>query len=174
MAVPVSSIDDPALRWQALEAWFPRPPGPWRRWLLDEGSLTRSLQQLSKGDFRVMLVDEGWTRCRTAALLDLLEPPYRNQRMWSRKVVLVGCGQPWVAAHTLVPQGSLDSPLQQVKKLRSRPLGAFLFRHPRLCRSRMLVAPTPAGWGRCSVFRLFDRPILVAEYFLPDLIRPAE
>lgn len=93
-----------------------------------------------------------------------------RQRMWSRKVVLVGRDTPWVLAHTLVPQASLRSPLGQVKMLNSRPLGAFLFAHPGLHRSRMDIASTGESWGRCSLFELFDRPIVVAEFFLPALI----
>ena len=164
------SIDDPMLRWKPLPAWYPGPAAVWRDWLLGQGSLTRNLQQLSHGQFRVEVLEEGWTHCRPARLRGLLDEPLSAQRMWSRKVVLMGQGRPWVTAHTLLPQDSMNSPLKQVRKLRSRPLGAFLFKHPHLRRSRLLIARTPQGWGRCSVFELFDKPILVAEYFLPALI----
>ncbi len=90
--------------------------------------------------------------------------------MWSRKVILSGNDLPWVLAHTLVPQVSLMSPLGQVKNLRNKPLGAFLFSHPGLSRSRLDIAPVGEFWGRCSLFELYLRPILVAEFFLPALL----
>lgn len=169
MSVP--SLDDPSLDWRPMAQWAPLPPRIWRGWLRDTGSLTLRLQRLSAGDFSVEVLAESWVRGRPESLLQLLPAAFHGQRLWSRKVVLKGHGVPWVVAHTLVPQGSLDSPLRQVRTLHNRPLGAFLFRHPQLQRQRVVCAPSPVGWGRCSVFQLFGRPILVAEFFLPELAR---
>ena len=93
--------------------------------------------------------------------------------MWSRKVILLGQGEPWVMAHSLVPQASLSGPLRWLPKLENRPLGAFLFRHKQLHRGVMELAPVRDCWGRRSVFTLHGRSLLVAEFFLPALIRHA-
>ena len=166
----VPAISDSDLAWKASRQQFPPPHPRWRKWLLDPGSLTESLIEHSGGRFRVEVQSETWWQGTCPYLIELLGPRLARQRMWSRKVILKGTDTPWVLAHTLVPQLSLQSPLGQVKKLRNRPLGAFLFSHPGLHRSRLDIAPVTDGWGRCSLFELNLRPILVAEFFLPALL----
>lgn len=74
-------------------------------------------------------------------------------------------------AHTLVPKHSLFSPLKEVLELNTRPLGEYLFSHPDLVRTGMEISPYRSGiWGRRSLFFLFNKPIMVAEFFLPQLI----
>lgn len=90
--------------------------------------------------------------------------------MWSRKVVLLGRGQPWVTAHTLVPASSLRGSLRRLRYLDEQPLGQFLFRQPSLRRGQLELAPTGEGWGRRSLFYVEGKPLLVAEFFLPALI----
>jgi chorismate--pyruvate lyase len=167
----VPDIADPALQWKPLEHCWPKPDPQWRSWLLDPGSLTQILVKKSEGDFRVELIEEGWVNGGSDALLDCLGPAMAKQEMWSRKVVLLGKGEPWVTAHTLVPRISLEGPLKSILELNDRPLGEFLFSHPELIRTGLELAAVPnGGWGRRSCFYLFDSPILVAEYFLPQLI----
>ena len=166
----VPEITDPSLDWKSCNQVFPQPTPEWRRWLLDPRSLTQLLVKRSHGNFAVRLVEESWWQGRSPYLTSLLGPHLSRQRMWSRKVVLMGNDTPWVVAHTLVPQESLRSKLVQVKKLQTKPLGAFLFNHPDLCRGRLDVVSTAGGWGRCSLFLLDWHPLLVAEFFLPALI----
>jgi len=168
--VYVPAISDPELVWKNSRQFFPQPLPEWRHWLLDPGSLTESLIDHSNGRFAVKVVAESWWQGSSPYLIKMLGPRIARQRMWSRKVVLLGNGTPWVLAHTLVPQVSLMSKLGQVKTLKTKPLGAFLFSHPELRRSSLDVTPVGDGWGRCSVFELFLHPILVAEFFLPTLI----
>ena len=169
-SIIVPAIDDSSLHWKPCREHFPGPTRVWREWLLDTGSLTRRLVKLSQGNFNVGLVSEEWQLNYSPYLTKILGQDYYRQRMWSRKVILSGNQQPWVVAHTLVPQSSLETGLGRVKKLQTKPLGAFLFSHPELRRSCLDIARTPDGWGRCSLFELFDRPILVAEFFLTELI----
>jgi len=159
------------LRWRPIHQHPIRPDAAWRHWLLDAGSLTQRLIRLSEGDFRVHVLEERWQTVPVPRLKGVLPAHLLQQRMWSRKVILLGQGEPWVLAHSLVPQASLSGPLRWLPKLENRPLGAFLFRHKQLHRGVMELAPAQDSWGRRSVFTLQGNPLLVAEFFLPALIR---
>lgn len=94
-----------------------------------------------------------------------------DHKFWSRKVVLVGNNTPWVLAHTLIPEFSLTGPLKRVLELNEKPLGEYLFSHPDLIRSGIDITPTADNtWGRRSLFYLFEKPIMVAEFFLPAIL----
>jgi chorismate lyase len=161
---------DSDLGWKSPSQYFPGPGPEWSQWLLDPGSLTQRLVSLSDGKFQVEVLDECWSRQYSAALLPCFGSRLVKQLMWSRQVVLKGNGTPWVAAHSLIPTSSLRGSLRQLSKLQSRPLGAFLFRHPSLVRDKLEIARVGDGWGRRSVFYLYDKPLLVAEFFLPALL----
>lgn len=114
---------------------------------------------------------EGWQRCHSPALPGTLSSEGRSRVMWSRQVVLEGCGEPWVVAHTLIPVASLRGSLRRLKALNATPLGAFLFRQRQIRRAAMEIALHDEGvWGRRSMFFCENRPLLVAEFFLPALI----
>lgn len=105
-----------------------------------------------------------------------------------RQVWLLCAGHPWVFARTVIPLPSLRGGLRRLALLGSRPLGTVLFADPRMERRplevarltprhrlyHMATAPgaanIPAIWGRRSVFRLQDKPLLVSEFFLPSLL----
>jgi chorismate lyase len=168
---PVSSLRaDSALDWKAPGQCFPRPDAPWMQWLLDPGSLTKRLVALSEGRFQVEVLGQYWSRQHSRDLLQYFGPSVADQLMWSRQVVLKGQGVPWVSAHSLIPYSSLQGPLRRLCKLQNKPLGAFLFRHPTLVRDRLEIAKAGEGWGRRSMFHLFGKPLLVAEFFLPALL----
>lgn len=140
-------------------------------WLLDTGSLTQALRKKSDGDFSVRVLAEEWREFPRLGGEGLFGPVAKSHRYWSRQVVLLGRGIPWVSAHTLLPEHSLHSELKQVMELADRPLGEFLFSHPQLRRNRVQYSAVAEGcWGRRSLFYLFGKPILVAEFFLPSLI----
>mgnify|MGYP003700851235 FL=1 len=144
------------------------------QWLAAPGSLTRLLKLASDNDFQVQVQAEAWEVIANSALRRQFGPLAPEHRFWSRRVILLGRGEPWVQAHTLMPEHSLMSPLKQVLDLGSRPLGEFLFEHPDLLRSQYEVAQHSARtWGRRSLFLLFEKPIMVAELFLPALMEHA-
>tara|TARA_R100000093_G_scaffold70585_2_gene44084 strand:- start:635 stop:964 length:330 start_codon:yes stop_codon:yes gene_type:complete len=101
-----------------------------------------------------------------------------------REVILMGKGEPWVFARSLLPLSSLKGRLRQLRHLNTRPLGGFLFRQPDLEREPMEISRLKPGqryvppslqrgetlWGRRSVFRLEGRPLLVSEVFLPAFL----
>ncbi len=164
------SLHDPHLRWYSHAQWLPRPSATLQSWLMDPGSLTHRLKAMSHGKFNVQVLEEGWAQQCSPSLLQCFLPHVARQRMWSRKVLLRSGDTPWVAAHTLIPISSMIGPLKQLRNLRDRPLGEFLFQDPQLQRLQLEIAQRGELWGRRSLFYLQHRPILVAEFFLPSLL----
>lgn len=160
---------DALLPWRLFSQQWPRPDGEWCDWLLEPGSLTQRLQLVSEGTFKVQVISEGWCYQKSGNR-DPFSVTVARQMMWSRRVLLCGLGKPWVAAHSLIPVSTLRGSLRQLVKLRDRPLGGFLFKHPSLMRCEPEIVKTEDHWGRRSLFQLEGRPLLVAEFFLPALI----
>lgn len=157
-------------------------------WLYDRGSLTLRLQQASDGDFRVRVLSQQWQR------------PLLNERQalgmghheygMVRQVLLIGCREPWVYARSVIPVCTMRGAGRQLLMLGNRPLGAFLFANNGVVREPMEIAcirpdemiydDALAGlgleqqnvWGRRSVFRLEQKPLLVNEFFLPSMPAP--
>lgn len=141
-------------------------------WLFDSGSLTARLKTLSEGKFAVEVVDESWLVFPELRFRSRFGPVAPEHRFWSRRVVLLGNGVPWVFANTLIPTHSLGGDLEQIIRLGTRPLGEYLFSQPELSRSEIEVKEiAEQSWGRRSWFFLNAKPVLVAEYFLPALLR---
>lgn len=161
---------DAGYGWRLLNQCWPRPSADERDWLLTPGSLTRRLQSISAGTFFVKVVAEGWVY-RTVRVPGFDAKAASKQMMWSRQVILGGFGEHWVAAHSLIPVSSLKGPQRRLVNLGNKPLGGFLFRQASLRRGEPQVCHTENVWGRRSLFYLEDRPLLVAEFFLPELIR---
>jgi chorismate lyase len=168
--IPIYSADDD-LGWKPVSRIFPRLESEWKSWLLDPGSLTQRLKAKSRQQFRVSVLDQSWGRHYSPALLQCFDEQIVRQTMWSRKVILIGMDIPWVSAHSLIPADSLRGPLRRICHLQSKPLGEFLFRHPQLERRQFEVARAGDGWGRRSIFYLFGKPLLVAEFFLPAILQ---
>lgn len=160
---------DALLPWRLFDQQWPRPAPEWCDWLLEPGSLTQRLQIVSQGTFKVRVLEEGWCYHKSGNR-DPFSTSVARQMMWSRSVLLYGFGVPWVAAHSLIPVSSLRGSLRQLVKLRDRPLGGFLFKHPSLIRYEPQIVKVNDHWGRRSLFQLEDRPLLVAEFFLPALM----
>lgn len=157
-----------------------RPDATTLRWLLDPGSLTARLMARAHGNFRVRVTRLAWGRPTLAEATELAMP--RSEWALIREVVLEGGGEPWVVARSVIPRTTLAGPNRRLRRLGSRPLGAFLFRDPTLRRravhivmleNKGFISTVGAHtvWGRRSTFILRGRPLLVAEYFLPTLVR---
>lgn len=158
-------------------------------WLLDSGSLTDRLKAACPGCFRVHVLDEGWRRPRLDEARALGLPAATVA--WVRQVQLLCDESPWVFARTVIPVTTLSGPQRRLAHLGNRPLGAFLFADPGMQRGPVELAcirrgqamyseatsglrkKAPQIWGRRSVFRLSDKPLLVAEIFLPPLTSSA-
>lgn len=161
---------DARTNWRQAHQCWPGPDAVFADWLQTPGSLTKRLQAISDGTFNVRVISEGWV-CRTISATGLSQSLASKQMMWSRQVVLGGLDENWVAAHSLIPFSSLKGRQRQLIHLGSRPLGGFLFKQPSLRRSSPEICLIDDTWGRRTLFYLEDRPLLVAEFFLPDLIR---
>jgi len=118
----------------------------------------------------------------------------RGERALVREVRLICEGQgAWVFARTLIPVAGLRGRASRLTRLGSRPLGQLLFSEPGVHRgeTEMTLLDTRhalyhaalAGeglgqgkrpailWGRRTLFRLGNCPLLVNEIFLPELPR---
>lgn len=153
-------------------------------WLLDTASLTRRLQRLCPGTFRVQVLSQAWDvpGIDEARVLGMRQAGVAI----IRQVHLLCDGQPWIYARTVIPATSLRGKLQGLANLGTRPLGGVLFADPGMQRGPLEVARICRGesvfqaatghlaqhpeeiWGRRTVFRLSGRPLLVSEVFLPD------
>lgn len=160
-------------------------PTALRDWLFDSGSLTRRLRQHCPGSFRVAVLHQGWARPLAGEIRPLGLTP--QHRVWIREVHLFCADQPWVFARTVIPPATLSGRGRRLLRLGSRPLGDLLFATPVSQRGEVQVARISAAhllhgrafgqlteapqaiWGRRSLFRLADRPLLVCEIFLPAL-----
>jgi chorismate--pyruvate lyase len=154
-------------------------------WLFDSSSLTQRLQSACAGRFRVQVIRQSWA------------PPMRNEaralgvrpssRALVRQVYLLCDDVPWVYARTVIPRVTLSGRRRRLARLRSRSLGAVLFADPTMERGAVELAALRPGdrlfdhathglrarpdtvWGRRALFRLGGRPLLVCEFFLPDI-----
>jgi len=101
-----------------------------------------------------------------------------------RQVVLCCGDKQMVYARTVIPVTTIQGAQRRYGNMGSRPLGAMLFADRTMIREDIHVAMLPAGqftvkaednneviWGRRSVFRVSGKPLLVSEYFLPELLR---
>jgi chorismate--pyruvate lyase len=173
-----------ATRWQPCRCYRRGEiPAALAGWLLDPASLTRRLQCLCAGTFRVRVLSQVLARPRPdeARALDM----QRGALAIIRQVQLLCARQPQVYARTVIPVSSLTGRLRRLARLGARPLGAMLFADPGMQRGVVELARIRPGqmlfgdavhtmqpvtgeiWGRRSVFRLAHKPLLVSEIFLP-------
>ena len=153
-------------------------------WLLDKGSLTQKLIEKSRNNFHVEVIQQS-IQAITFSEKRALEI---SQRQWavSREVILYGNDTPWVYARTIIPLSTLRGRLRQLYYLGNKPLGEALFNDPSMQRGPVEIAKfhyqqlpsmlniSKPTWGRRSIFRLSDKPLLVSEVFLPALLNDNE
>ena len=167
-------------RWLAT----PLNSGPYRKWLMDKGSLTRRLQ-LASASFAVKTVMSAGSRPLPDERMMLCLRP--QQRALIREVYLNCNYVPVVFAHSVLPYKSLRGTWAVLGKLGSKPLGATLFSNPQVSRAplqfKKLTHRHPLYrravgncdiqsdelWARRSVFNLKGSTILVTEIFLPQV-----
>lgn len=169
--------------------WLKKPIlcGAYRKWLIDNGSLTASLKARYAGfALRPILLKNVKAFTDESALLGLKA----NQHVLIREVLLMGNNQPVVFAHSVLPTTSLRGAWNGLGRLGNKPLGATLFANPKVKRTRLTYKKLPrhhpismrlavhmqmapkAMWARRSVFSLNCAKILVTEVFLPQLLTP--
>jgi chorismate--pyruvate lyase len=173
-----------ATRWQSCHCYRRSElPGALTVWLLDTASLTRRLQGLCAGEFRVRVLSQVRRRPRLdeARVLGMR----RGGLAIIRQVQLLCDEHPLVYARTVIPVSSLQGRLRRLAHLGAQPLGAMLFADRGMRRGIVELARIRPGetlyadavcdlrhahgeiWGRRSIFRLAHKPLLVSEIFLP-------
>jgi chorismate--pyruvate lyase len=150
-----------------------RVPHTWRDWLSDAGSLTARLLEASNGDLKVRVLQQSLDvpKFSERQLLGISD----RRRAMVREVILYGENKPWVYARSILPLTTLSGRLRKLRRLSNQPLGELLFKDPTMRREPVQVVcfDSASGvnhsiWGRRSVFTLDNKPLLVAEVFLPD------
>jgi chorismate--pyruvate lyase len=157
-----------------------------KSWLLDPTSLTSRLKSHCH-QFRVELLGQQIESCHENEAVDTIPA---GESVLVREVLLYCDDKPQVFARSLLPLSSLTGSEQALANLGSQSLGQVLFNNPSLKRQAIEVAefdetssvcklakklqltssllPSPENlWGRRSVFILENKPLMVAEVFLP-------
>jgi chorismate--pyruvate lyase len=167
---PIFNLDTRYHQWQVPAAFQTPIPEEYRHWLFLPGSLTKALKQRSDS-FSVQVLKE---EClvNTQPLLGISEQG-QETTLFSRKVALKHHQTPWVMAHTLIPESSLQQGLDQLTHLNERPLGELLFADPKVKKDNNEITFFDNIWGRRSRYWLQGLPLMVTEYFLPELIKQA-
>lgn len=149
-------------------------------WILDHASLTRRVRSLcGDGIFRVRILSQAYRYASEAEAQVLRIQP--GLRVLDRQVQLCCDDRPLVYARSLLPVTLFTGREQRLKYQGSKSLGATLFSDPTVTRGELQVANVPSEhipgaededvdvWGRRSVFRIQGKPLLVAEFYLPQL-----
>lgn len=162
-------------RWITLRRPYHQvAPTEWYSWLVDSGSLTQRLIKKSHGDFKVEVVKQGWflpTRSEAKAL-----NMRSRQFALVREVRLKGNGKDWVYARSIIPAPTLTGRQRQLRMLGNSSLGHLLFSDPSMKRGPLQISYLKLNdsrklWARRSVFFLSNKPLLVCEVFLPELLQ---
>lgn len=151
-----------ALEWLPLSS--PQLTPPLLDWLMEEDSMTRRFERHCE-KVTVEILREGFIEAEAAGPDVLLLP--QEPRYWLREILLCGDGQAWLAGRTVIPESTLQGPEQKLQQLGSQPLGRYLFASSTLSRDFIEPGRSHDLWGRRSLLRLSDKPLLLTELFLP-------
>ena len=176
------------LRWLPVTRINPsRIPLSLRDCLLDTGSLTSRLARYCKGNFNLRLKGQVWQRPlpeETNAL-----QLRRGSYALVREIYLQCDDIPWVYGRSIIPAQTCTARERRLAFWGQRSLGNYLFSGRNIRRSEFEIAMIPprdrlfhlAGkgmasnnsplWGRRSIFYIRNKPLLVVEVFLDNLIR---
>ena len=153
-------------------------------WLLEPTSLTARLKQHCQ-NFRVDVLGQQVEPCHVDEANAYI---VAGEQVLVREVLLYCDNVPQVFARSILPLSSLTGTEQQLAHLGTQPLGQVLFNNPSLERKGIEIASfdqhSSVGkfaqqlqlpdhqtlWGRRSIFMLHNKPLMVAEVFLPDAL----
>ncbi len=153
-----------------------------QRWLLDPNSLTARLKEHCQ-QFRIELLGQQVELCQAN---EAFAGMAAGEKVLVREVLLYCDEKPQVFARSLLPLSSLTGAEQALANLGTQSLGQVLFNNPSLKRQAIEVAEFDEHssvvklaadlnlaskhnlWGRRSIFILENKPLMVAEVFLPN------
>jgi chorismate lyase len=172
--------------------WFENRPGTRhylpeqvQSWTYEPGSLTQRLRNCYGNAVTVKILFHQW---RTPFLSErrLLKLPEHGYNL-TREVMLHANGTPLILARTIIPATTIKVAHRNLSHLGTRPLGEVIFSYPKLERRELdvtLIKPpnwspsaiAEAGiqqpiWGRRTVYAIRHQPMLVSEFFLPEILR---
>lgn len=151
-------------------------------WLLETGSLTAKLkQEFAVFSVKVLNEKQIMLSAEQAEIVGV-----EKQAALCREVLLYGDGQPRIYAQSWIPLEHLEQN-STFLNLGTKPLGEFIFQHPRLQRESIMLAeivPAPYTaellqelkldvtpfFARRSVFNLDEVKLMVCEAFLPGAL----
>ena len=151
-------------------------------WLLDPCSLTARFKKHCQ-QFRIEVLGQQIQACSSEEANDDIQV---GEQVLVREVLLYCDDKPQVFARSLLPLRSLTGEEQKLAHLGNQSLGQVLFNNPELIRKNIEISSFHGQgslaklleelslnsknemWGRRSVFVLHDKPLMVAEIFLPD------
>ena len=172
--------------WDALSDDLPISP-LMRRWLSDQGSLTKLLVDTCEASaFSVDVLEQSWQPALASetSLLNLK----KTDKAFIRQVKLMCAQQYRVYARSVIPAQSLDGDARHLSKLQNKPLGAVLFADQNTRRVKMQFARLQADhalhalaiahqpdadlqqavlWARRTLFSYAEHPLIVNEIFMP-------
>ncbi len=159
-------------------------PIPVQSWAYETGSLTQRLRDYYGNRIAVAILFHEWRSpyLSESRLLQLSSHRYTL----TREVMLHINGKPLILARTVIPDETIKVAHRNLAHLGTRPLGEVIFSYPDLERITMdlaLVEPsiwtvqtrqktaiTQPIWGRRTVYAIHERPLLVSEFFLPEIV----
>ncbi len=149
-------------------------PAHLKLWLNEPGSLTSLLE--SMGKLSVNVIRDTWGQPTQRERWTLSLRPREAVRV--REVILHVDGLAVIYARTIIPATALIGHWRHLSKLKNQPLGGYLFKDKNLIRSPIEIAHLPYTlfhninenvWARRSVFKQYNRGVLVSEAFLPSI-----
>lgn len=161
-------------------------PDNLKSWLLDPNSLTARLKSHCQ-TFSVELLGQRIETCQESEAVASIPV---GAQVLVREVLLFCDDIPQVFARSLLPLSSLTGDEQALANLGNQSLGQVLFNNPSLERQSIEVSEFTSSssvanlakllstsehcdnsldnlWGRRSIFILENKPLMVAEVFLP-------
>lgn len=153
-------------------------------WTYEAGSLTRRLRDYYGDAITVSILFHEWRIPYLSERRQLQLPPHRYGL--TREVMLHKNGKPLLLARTIIPEETIKAAHRNLAHLGTRPLGEVIFSYPDLERITMDLTLIPPDtwteqvqqkaniqqpiWGRRTVYSIQKRPMLVSEFFLPEIL----
>jgi chorismate--pyruvate lyase len=175
------------LDWQHYQS-FPRtdlPSAELMEWLLDPGSFIQRLKQYHIAEPQVHVLLQEWESLPTDERALLAVPESESGLV--REVLIDSEEGQWMFARTVFPAATLTGKERELAHLQNRSLGSVLFQDPSVVRGDFdLVGILPETewhqkihavakvnrdvlWARRSLFYIQNKPLLLAEVFLPAI-----
>ncbi len=154
-------------------------------WIDEAGSITQRLRNYyGDSSVRVQVLKNQWQRAFISESQLLKSSPAIYTL--TREVLLYADDIPLVLARTILPARTISSAHKNLSHLGNRPLGEVIFSYPKLERLALEISEVSSHhwkqaiqqkiqlnspvWGRRTVYTIHHHPLLVSEFFLPEIL----